>query len=286
MLLHRTGSTPPFICRATFREARWPHSVACVLLALFAVACLLMAWTSQTFERGALALLALSLGLAGSLACGFGALICASNLVASLRRDSWVMRYGPEGLLIKFRSYQNAHIPERHPTVVFLAGAEIARVVMRTRACAVTACDADARGRNVFLDIHLARGDATQLAEAIALDQRTAVPSRLGLRWRSQHMPVWIPERGVIRMAWRDASSRVTQSAERALAILGATLPVEHEHPQETAWRRLQGAGLDGSLRRMCEQGDALGALSIARSRYHLSQSDARAFLERLAGSY
>jgi hypothetical protein len=286
MLLHRTGSVPPFVCRATFREARWPHFVTCVLLAAFAAGCLAMSWASQTLERGTLGMLALGLGLAGGLLCGYGALICASNLVASMRADNWLVRYGPEGLLIKFRSYQDAHIPERHPTVVFLAASEIARAVLSTRTSGVAADALDERGRNVVLDIHLSRGDATQLAEAIARDQRAAPPARLGLRWRSRHMPVWIPERGVVRLAWRDAASRVTPAAERALAVLGATLPVEHEQPHEFAWRDLQAGELDGRLRRMCEQGDTLGALSIARSRYDLSQRDARAFLERLAGSH
>ncbi|MHC5212641.1 MAG: hypothetical protein ACYTG2_18155 [Planctomycetota bacterium] len=286
MLLHRTGTIPPFACRATFREARWPHLVACVLLGSFAAGCLAMAWEAETLEHGPLGTLALGLGLAGALLCGFGGLICASNLAASLRRSNWLMRYGPEGVLIKFRSYQNCHLPERHPTVVFLSASEIARVVMRTRATGVAFESADERGRNVFLDVHLARGDATQLAEAIARDQRTEPPSRLGLRWRSRHMPVWVPERGVIRLAWRDASSRMRPSPERALATLGATLPVEREQPQDSAWRELHRAELDGQLLRMCERGDMLGALSIARSRYDLSQRDARAFIDRLAGSH
>jgi hypothetical protein len=286
MLLHRTGSVPPFICRASFREARWPHLVACVLLAAFAAGCLVMSWLAPTFERGMLGVLALGLGIAGALLCGFGTLVSASHLVSSLRRSNWLLRYGPEGLLIKFRSYQDAHLAERHPTVAFLAAGEIARVVLSRRATGVGRDPADEYGQHVFLDVHLARGDATALAEAIARDQQAAAPSGAGLCRRHAHMPVWVPERGVIRLAWRDAGSRIAGSAERALAVLGATLTVEREQPQETAWRELHGAELDGRLRRMCEQGDTLRALSIARSRYDLSQRDARAFLERLAGSH
>jgi hypothetical protein len=286
MLLHRSTRLPPFVCRASFREARWPHAVAGALLGTFSVGCLALGRAAQTLEHGPLARLGLGVGLAGGLLCGLGALLSVHNLSAALRPDNWLVRYGPEGLLIRFRSYQDAHVPERGPTVASVAASEISRVVLRTRARAGTAEGAEPRGRGVFLDVHLARGDATALAEAIARDQAAVPPARLGLRWRTRHVPVWVPERGVIRLAWRDAASRVTPSAWHALARMGATLTVEHERPPAPGRLDDRAAELAGQLRRMCEEGDTIGALSLARARYDLSHRDARAFLERLAGSH
>ena len=63
--------------------------------------------------------------------------------------------------------------------------------------------------------------------------------------------------------------------------MLGASLTIGASEVNRTDWRRLdEGVELEEHLVDLCEQGDMITAMAIARSRYGLSLGDARRFIE------
>jgi hypothetical protein len=282
MELHRLQDAPPFQATHVFREGHLPSLITTTLLALIAGVVVWMLRASAA--AGELDAAGLFLGGLIALVCGLGALAYGALFVSTFGRQNWLMRYGPNGLMIKLRSYQNGHLPDDHPTLALLRPDEIAAVRVRTETHEVPYDRAGAAGRRaVFLDIELHEKDTTALLAAVEAETQARPPRRRLVASRDKHVRVYVPERGVVRIPWRGSVNWTTPGIARARRILGATLPVGESEARRTDWRRAdEGREIEEHLADLCEQGDMITAMAIARRRYGMNLSDARRFIEEI----
>ena len=104
------------------------------------------------------------------------------------------------------------------------------------------------------------------------------------MKTRANHTAVWVPEPGLVRIAWRGAAGWLTPSADRAIEAFGpfatALEPVSFEHD----YRKLEADELDDHLVELVLAGETLSAATIARLRYGMGLTEARRFVAELLG--
>ncbi len=194
---------------------------------------------------------------------------------ACFRRSNWVMRVAFEGLYLQFRSYLNHHFPEEGPTVVHLPWGDIAavqRTVHRT-------LSVGNRGRSEmkmasYLDLHLTHTDTEPLRQAVAQEAARKPPKKGRTSSRFHHVPVQVPEPGVVRVEWRGRGM---------IKALQNRVPIRP--------RRRTGCGcgdspggddVDGQIIDLIEQGRRMAAIRTVRHRYRMSLTEARDFVDDL----
>jgi len=282
MNLHRIQDEPRFQATHAFREGHLPSLLTTSLLTLITVGVVWMLRTSAT--AGELDAGGLVLGGLIALACGLGAIAHGALCLSTFRRHNWLMRYGPDGLLIRLRSYQNGHLPDDHPTLALVRTEEIASVRVRTETHdSVYDRGSATSNRAVFLDIELRDKDTAALSRAIEAETQAQPPRRRLVISRDEQVRVYVPERGVIRIPWRGSVNWLAPGIGRTRRILGATLPFGEPEARRTDWRRAdEGIELEEQLVDLCDQGDMITAMAIARRRYGMNLGDARRFIEEI----
>jgi hypothetical protein len=282
MELHRIQDEPPFQASHVFREGHLPSLVTTALLALIAGG---VAWMLRASAvAGELDAAGLFLGGLIALGCGLGALAYGALCLSTFGRHNWLMRYGPDGLLLNLRSYQNGHLADEHPTLALLRTDEIASVRVRNETHELPPDRTSARpSRAVFLDIELHDKDTTSLLRAVEEETQARPPRRGLIASRDKHVRVYVPERGVVRIPWRGSVNWTTPGIARTRRILAGSLSVREPEAHRTDWRPMgEGLELEEHLVDLCEQGDMITAMAIARRRYGMSLSDARSFIEEI----
>ena len=216
-----------------------------------------------------------------------GALMIA-DFGAACRDSSWTLRHDDTGFLIRFRSFQNAHLPEDDPTIAWVPAAEIDCVTPHVREYERPSSDSTIRVREGAIDLRVKDSQSTDSLER-AIDREAALPPAGGMvKTRSRHAPVSIPEPGVIRIWWSTPSHRLQPGMRRALAILaqhhtqvrpsaetaGASPATSLQHLDEDAFLE--------ELARLIESGSTLAATTIVRERYGMDLTEARRFVDEL----
>lgn len=217
-------------------------------------------------------------------------LIMHKSVTARFRPSNWLVRLTDHGLLIKFRSYLNCHFPAQDYTVVFIPYVEIRSARRLDEVKEIADLDDNRRPTTTtrtlrWLELELA-GDTRQLAIALANEADTVLRTRrIGdekISTRYQHFPVLLPSPRILRIEWavkpkldvilekltRHTMVRPAESARKDLANLDDLSRAE----QETR------------LLELAESGDKIGAIAIARRLYGYDLSQAKAFVEGLAG--
>lgn len=244
---------------------------------------------------------ALALGIAGTLrddvasfppilayilAAGFAlfASVALAGLRASLRPTNWLLRYHPDGLCIKFRSYLNAHFPPEDPVAFYVPNSEISWV-RKTRETRVIPDkgEGEATERWTYLDLKLGSPDTTRLDEHLKRERAKKAPKVGIARTTHRHYPVRLLPEGIIRLDWRGPSSRIVPGIDDALKVLRFSLPIEREtlvKPQRkptTDDKEIERRILD-----FAERGDIIDAVVLAKQRYGYDTTEARAFVDTL----
>jgi hypothetical protein len=284
MELYRIKDAPPFRTTHVFREGHVQSLVTTLLLALIAggVTWMLLqsAATNELDPAG------LFLGGLLALGCGLGAVTYGSLCFATFGRRNWLMRYGPDGLLINLRNYRNAHLPDEQPTLALLRTDEIACVRGWTETQPLPGNGSRSPRRPaVFMDVELHHKSTSALSRAVEAEAQTQTQSPLrglGLS-RDKRVRVYVPERGVIRLPWRGSVNWISPGMEHTCRALGATLSLAKHEARRTDLRPLDdGVELEEQLVDLCDQGDMITAMAIARRRYGMSLIDARCFIEEI----
>lgn len=207
-------------------------------------------------------------------------LVASAQVVSrAMRPTNWLLRISAHGLVLKLRSFQNAHFPADGPTVARIPWSELAGA-RRVRERAEH--DLVRRGQTVksWLELELRSADATEsLARVLANERERPAPesSFLGIKSRARfgHVPVFVARPGVIRVEW------LGQGVLRALAAhvaLGETQKLDLAVAPDGATP----LDLDARLRELWRRGERIAAMSLARRELGLSLTDAREHVERL----
>ena len=166
--------------------------------------------------------------LFGVLCCLTFGLIGYTFLGAGLQRSNWLLRVGPQALVIKFRSDMNARLPEPHPVIVSLAYRKIAWA-RKTREWVQTYSLNSSSGPNksrvYFLDIglQLDKPEFEQLQQAI--DTEIRYKPGAGKSALFHHYPVRLDGK-VLRIQWWGA---LRPKLDATLSLLQPYVQIEQE---------------------------------------------------------
>ncbi len=282
MNFYRQRDCPTYPATHVFRESRLPSLVTSLSLLGFA-----LAWALAAPRLSEDSFLAAIFAVVIASSCGLGALMYAAMLRASLGSGNWLMRYSPDGVLINLRSFQNAHLPDEDPTVVWISTSEIASIQKRTvthlAPRQAKGSKRETRKTNVFVDLRIRGADTGPLNEAIETEKQRS-PAGRGVKSRANHTAVWVPEPGLVRIAWRGAAGWLTPSAEGAIEAFGPFVSVLEPVSLEHDYRKLEAGELDDHIVELVLAGETLSAATIARLRYGMGLTEARRFIADLLG--
>jgi hypothetical protein len=215
------------------------------------------------------------------------ALISTSIFRAARRETNWLVRIRGSRVLIKFRSYQNWKMPaENDVQVVELSPAEIEFVRERRERQVSEGMDQHGTevARRVEMEIGVKGGDTSELEKALAEDRKRPGWGNEHHRSKSLDYPVAAGD-GVIRVMWKNNSSRVTPGIKRALTELGAVAVVREiesgvEDYSVSALKRLSEEEQRKRLGDLARR-DLMGATMTAKTLYGCSLGEARERVEK-----
>ncbi len=211
--------------------------------------------------------------------CG---LLMVADFAASCRRSNWLLRHDGSGFLIHFRSFQNAHLPTDAPTVAWIPASDVDHIRRVTRRFDRPSGDSTVRVREVAIELCLKPGVSTEpLRDALA-DEAGLPPSGRFIRRRSRHVPVSVPEPGVVRLPWLDSGHHIRPGAKRAFEEFGRHHAVTASPEREIPFASLDEDEFLEELSKLVESGSTLTAITLVRERYVMSLTDARQLVGNL----
>lgn len=270
-----------------------------------------------TYRRGwiATAVVALGLGVAGVLAIAlpaFGWLtgqretaavaifalsgIClitmarvgARSLGALLNpRINWLMRRTPNGLILKFRSPHNAHLPADDVVAVRIGYGEIAWARRTTEVRTVASGDGPVRQVHRYLDIKIASDDMAALTGQLKAERAREAPwvkhwwGRS--RGKAHDYPVRAAAGSIIRIAWkaRPGIDKVLGALRHVITVA----PPLKAKGDFYALKDLPSAEQEARVRTLAAEGEVIAAVAAAEAAWGLSTTDAVRRVEALTGA-
>jgi len=248
---------------------------------------------------GIIACIGLSLGgyYSGSGLLYYVAAVCFVGLVvmqtfvrARFRPTNWLVRTTNAGMLVQLRSYLNYRFSTDDLTVAFLPyeRMRLARAVRERRV--IPERDRSARGidavtevRRTVIDLELT-GDLTALSRAIDEEiQRCFGNGPIRPRTRYGHVPVRMKSTTVMQIEWK-----ATPRADVLLEILnahGISTSTSQETIDERGLASVDRTEQEKRLLQLVEAGHKIAAIDIARRLYGYDLTEAKAFVEGLAGA-
>lgn len=206
---------------------------------------------------------------------------------ASLRASNWLIRYGTDGLMIKFRSYMNHHFSQEDITAFFLPNSDIAWL-RKTRELLVVPNkgEGESTERWTYLDVKLSRPETADLEEHLKRERAREAP-KIGIsRTKFHHYPVRLLPEGIIRLDWRGPSSSIVPRIDDALKVLRFSLPVEREaFIDERRGQVTDEKKMEAKIVELAERGKIIDATALARRRYGYDTKRAKEFVEELLKS-
>ena len=195
---------------------------------------------------------------------------------AGLGPTNWVMKATRDGLYLQFRSYLNYHFPETGPTAAYVPFDEIhsaRKTIERIKTIG------DHRGENScrlkrYLELCLSHTNTAPLGQAVAEETDREAPKRGISRAKFHHVPVLVPEAGIIRVEWR---------GRRMLNALSPS--VEIAPTRRVGYGYDDDKGLEARIIEMVERGLRLEAIKLVRCRYRMPLAAAEDFVDGLAGN-
>jgi hypothetical protein len=207
-------------------------------------------------------------------------------VLARFRETNWLVRIVDDGLYIKFRSYLNHHFPADDRTVVYVPyrAMRTARHVRETQEVP----DTDGRGtitrRRTVVEIEL-KEIALQVEQALADERRASPPKEQ--RWygstagKYRHHPVRLSTPQTLAIEWG-----VRPGVAHFLSAMAVHTPVESAEVRRdyTVLGSLERNEQESRLLELAENGQLLDAVRLARLIYGYDLSEAKRFVDGLAG--
>jgi hypothetical protein len=208
-------------------------------------------------------------------------------LLRSFGAENWVVRQTPTGLYVKFRTFLNEHFDDRDEVVVRLERSDIASI---RPVYERVVSQGDGNRRHIefcrYLDIRLAGVDMALLKGRIDAERNRPAPEAR-VRTKFTHCPVRVIGDDVLRIEWYSHQSMLTPRLATAIEWLRPLVrKVEPEQRIESdltvdAGTHKEG---EGKILDLIERGDRITAYKVARRMYRISDTEARQFVDELAG--
>lgn len=217
------------------------------------------------------------------------------DLLLRLRSSNWLLWIRPDGLWIRFRSYQDQHAPDDAPATAQIEFSEIARVQPLVESYSTpSGRNNSVRHREQALLIHLNGEQGRELQEALAAERSRMPAERVVLGFihiagKASHFPVTMTSPNVVRIAWRggrgnDVVPRLDRVIDHIARVAGiqfsvGTDPRREEHPR---WDKLDDSQLDALIRQLVESGARIEAIRLLVRRKGCTTTEAHKRVEEL----
>jgi hypothetical protein len=237
------------------------------------------------------------MGTGSAVGLGLWGLMCisiarwlAGMLWVYLRPESnWLMRQGPAGMLLHFRSHFNTHLSPGDPTVVRIPwhAIEWARRTREVRLVRSSDGDGPANQWKTCLDLKVRSDDLEALGEALATERGREGPWVKHWWGRSRgvarHAPIQVVEGGIVRIAW-EASPRLGRVMKQLRHRVAIAPPfkmtfdffhLERLSPEQQAARVLT----------LAREGDTIAAVALAEMAWGLTLTEAKKKVDAMLAS-
>jgi hypothetical protein len=205
---------------------------------------------------------------------------------SSRRPTNWILRLQGNVVLIKFRTYLNWKMSQDDVQVIELHHDEIAFVRKRQERQVSRGMSHETEvDRRVDLEIAMKDLNTTALEKALADERVRPGWGTDRSRTKSLEYPVQA-EDGMIRIAWKNKSSRITPNIDRVLEALATIVPVKEESDVagEFTPGTLAKLNDDEKLKRLAElaRTDPLVAIATAKQIFGCSLAEAKEMVDGL----
>jgi hypothetical protein len=213
---------------------------------------------------------------------GLGVLIAGASAVKAMRGSNWLVIWGQDRLLIKFRSYLNTHFPPDDPQVALLRASEITAARQSTLTLRTPSDEESwSQQTSVFLEISV-NCDLSALREALKHEHQLGRTE--STVW--QNYPVSVAGENVIRIEWKSSQTRIRPGISAALRLLGRCSAIKESSSERldlTRTRHLNRAEMDSQILALAERGRKIDAVKVARTTYGYSLREAVDFVDGLS---
>ncbi len=203
----------------------------------------------------------------------------------SLRPSAWLMKVNPERVLIKYRNYLNSHFPEEDPVVLCLEISEIEWIRKGRKALDyyTVASVRDELTFVRFLDLKLGVtvAELTDIRKVL-YDERWKLPPKVGKsRTRYGGAPARLLGEGILRLQW----TGISPGLEKALSIIGKTIPVKAEVKNESkSWRQLEGKEFEERIIEVADMGHEMRAMEMVKTKMKDDPQRLKEWMDYLLG--
>jgi len=258
----------------TYREFVLDHLVAGLAMAGVAVGAVAAPLANAAWRTPAI----VGVCLFSAAGVGLMARFALNAFRASRRPESWLVRWTPQGLYLRFRSFHNYRFPADTPSVVFVARREIAWLRAHAQALEVP----DERGpggaratlRRTVRSVELGLDGADTAGLAAALGAEAARRDARGMRVNDY--PVTVTGAGTVRVEMRRPEALLAQLAPY-YPVRGAEAVAAK--PFDAMTRREQ----EDHILALVQAGEKLAAITAARAVYGCDLAEAKRLVEELA---
>lgn len=223
----------------------------------------------------------------GAATCGLLAWACWGQFRARQKPTNWLLRCNRNGVIIKYRSYENWRFPAEDAQAVGFDYSEVAWIRKVREQRTVPDLGGSTRKqlqRLTYLDFCLANADTADLEAHLQAEQKAEPPGRFKTIYRDY--PVEVLPGGIVRVRWSMGGSYgIHPSAGKAIEYLSRyvkTAAAESTEVDLTRQRQLSPEEGDANILKLAKSGDKMGAVKLTRQIYGSTLSEAIAFVEKL----
>lgn len=229
---------------------------------------------------------AIVLGVAGAGSLLFARVFASAFGAYVDPQANWLMRRTPNGLILKFRSLHNRHLPAEDPVAVRIAFGEIEWARKTRETVTLPSSDGPRREVRTHLDLKLRSDDAAALAAVLKLERARQAPWVKHWYGRSRgkanHYPVQLAPGDVVRVAWaaRPGISKVLERLKGSVTV-APPLKVKGDF---YALRELPAPEQEARVRDLAARGEVTAAVAAAELAWGLSTTEAVRRVHDLTG--
>jgi hypothetical protein len=206
---------------------------------------------------------------------------------ARLKPTNWLLRCNTNGVIIKFRSFENWRFPAEDVQAVGFDYSEVAKIRMVREQRAAPGLGGNRTQQIQHLtcvDFCLANADTSNLEALLQAEQKAEPPGRFKTIYRDY--PVEVLPGGIVRLRWSiSAGYRIHPSPGKAIEYLSRhikTAVADSTKVDLASQSNLSPEEGDAKILKLAKSGDKMGTVKLARQIYGSTLSEAVAFVEKL----
>ena len=206
---------------------------------------------------------------------------------ARVKPTNWLLRCNSNGVIIKYRSFENWRFPAEDVQAVGFDYSEVAwiRTVREQRTAPGVGQNQNQQIQYLtYLDFCLANADTSALEAHLQAEQKAEPPG--GFKTIFLDYPVEVLPGGIVRLRWSmDAGYRIHPSPKKAIEYLSRhvkTADADSTKVDLTYQSNLSPEEGDANILKLAKSGDKMGAVKLARQIYGSTLNEAIAYVEKL----